>query len=333
MNRMILNMNENDTIKWAHDGKLHCLHIQRDEFPEDPREWSNLTIMACWHRRYRLGDKIADSSQEDFWRRLVQENVPDSEVYAMAEAGRLNGIRIAQNDEDPELIDVYETTYFRTANGRTVPEECLEHEGVCRDEAVECLLEDLEPNHCMTLMEPYAEWMPLWLYDHSGITMSCGFRTYPYNDRWDSGQVGWIVSLKKTIIAETVEYVLDENGERIREDHKREGHPPTWSYKTRSLNDETWRKRAIEIMESDVKVYDQYLTGDVFGFTLYKSEMPEDGDEPDWNEEDSCFGFYGEDITQNGICDHVGCGIMEAIQTGRYKVGEAELHTRSYYTF
>ncbi len=30
--------------------------------------------------------------------------------------------------------------------------------------------------------------MPLFLYDHSGITISCS-NSYPYNDRWDAGQV------------------------------------------------------------------------------------------------------------------------------------------------
>jgi hypothetical protein len=31
--------------------------------------------------------------------------------------------------------------------------------------------------------------VPLYLYDHSGLTMS----THPYSDPWDSGQVGWWV--------------------------------------------------------------------------------------------------------------------------------------------
>lgn len=240
-----LNLYDNDTVKWNHDGKLYCLHIQRDETPESPREWDNITTMACWHRRYNLGDKIDDKELEDFWRRLVRENVPESEIFAMAEAGQLKGIRITKNEEDPKLVDVYETYYWQTVLGKSEPKECLEYEGVDKDTAIYYLLDDLTIQHCMALMEPYAEWLPLWLYDHSGITMSCGARTYPYNDRWDSGQVGWIVALKETIMAETSEFVLDENGNRIREEHQHEGRPSTWSYKIRPLTDETWRKRAI----------------------------------------------------------------------------------------
>jgi hypothetical protein len=30
--------------------------VVRDQHPESPREWDNLGVMACWHRRYTLGD-------------------------------------------------------------------------------------------------------------------------------------------------------------------------------------------------------------------------------------------------------------------------------------
>lgn len=134
-------------------------------------------------------------------------------------------------------------------------------------------------------------------------------------------------------MAETVEYVLDENGERIRVEHKHEGHPSTWSYKTRPLTDDTWRKFAVEIMEEYVEVYDQYLRGDVYGFELYEEESVEDAEDPDWNEIDSCWGFYGSDIMENGICDQVGCGLEEAIESGHYEEGEAVVYATSRYLF
>lgn len=328
--KLTLDLYDNDTVKWRHERKLYCLHIQTDDTPMNPRrDFDNITTMACWHSRYRLGDKLDDKTSEDFWQRLVRENVPESEIYAMAEAGRLDGIRIAQNGDDPELVDVYETSCLQTVLGKDDPKEYLEYEGVEKNTAVYHLLDDLTIRHCMTLMEPYAEWMPLWLYDHSGITMSCGARTYPYNDRWDSGQVGWIVALKKMVMAETVEFILDKNGERILIEHKHEGNPSTWGYATRPLTDGTWRKRACEIMEADVEIYDLYLTGEVFGYTLY--EQDEDGEE--WSEEDSCWGFFGADIVENGICDQVGCGLMDAIRSDRFEVGKASLVTVSHYEF
>ena len=116
----------------------------------------NVTIMACWHRRYSLGDTIQDQQPCDFWLRLVQENVPPSEVLTAAEAGELSGIRIAPNEEDAKLVDVY--TSFES-------DEVREYEAERKDTVARCLMEELTTEHCMRLLEPYAVWLPLWLYD------------------------------------------------------------------------------------------------------------------------------------------------------------------------
>lgn len=318
-----------DTIKWEHDGKLHLLHIQDDEMPNSPRgdDTCELDIMACFHSNYNLGDTLEDKDSEEFWRRLVRENVADAEIAAAAEEGKLLGIRIARNDENPELVDIYETYSYATILGHTAAEEWLEYEAVPKDSVGSYLSDDLTVSHCMTLMEPYAEWLPLWLYDHSGIAMSCGVRTYPYTDEWDSGQVGWIVALKKTIMSETYDYVLDENGERIRVEHLHENGVSTWSYQTTPLTEETWRERAKEIMKADVELYDQYLTGDVYGFTLYEAEPVEGGGKPDWEEVDSCWGFYGCDILTNGIVDNIDGGLSEALETEEYQRGSVKRRT------
>lgn len=333
--KLRLNLFDNDTVKWEKDGRLYCLHIRRDDQPLNPRtDWDNITTMACWHRRYGLGDKLSDKEPEDFWQRLVRENVPEPEILEAAEAGKLTGIRIAKNSENGDLADIYETVQWRTVLGSGDPGESLEYEGVPRDAVVDYLMDDLTVRHCMILMEPYAEWLPLWLYDHSGITMSCGSRTGQYADRWDSGGVGWIVVLKKTVMDEVgTEYVLDDEGELMRVEHKHPDAPSTWSYLTRPLTDETWRKRAIDIMKADVEVYDQYLTGDVYGFNLYSADPVEEGEEPEWNEEDSCWGFFGSDVMENGIEDHVGNGLREAVGSGCYEQGQAVEHNCTWFSF
>lgn len=35
----------------------YLLEIAPDECPENPRDWDHLGTMACWHRRYALGDR------------------------------------------------------------------------------------------------------------------------------------------------------------------------------------------------------------------------------------------------------------------------------------
>ena len=127
--------------------------------------------------------------------------------------------------------------------------------------------------------------LPLWLYDHSGITMSCGERKWPYTDQWDSGQVGYIFMLKSEI--------FDHIG---------------------NVNRKTWRQKAIEFMTASVKEYDMYLTGDIYGYILY------DKNNDQWEESDSCWGFYGSNIHENGIPDNIGYDFYEKLQSNQYDI-------------
>lgn len=86
----------------------------------------------------------------------------------------------------------------------------------------------------MKVLEKHAIVLPLYLLDHSGITIS----TLSFNDPWDSGQVGFIYVLKK----------------KIREEFK-------WQVITAKR-----RERIVEILMNDVETYDCYLRGDVYGY-------------------------------------------------------------------
>lgn len=101
--------------------------------------------------------------------------------------------------------------------------------------------------------------LPLYLYDHSGITMS----TSPFSCRWDSGQVGWIFVSKDKVKKEGI----DES-------------------------------KVEEYLKGEVKTYDQYLTGDVYGYKVYEVSECDHGHEH-LNELDSCWGFYGDDECMN----------------------------------
>lgn len=45
--------------------KGYTIEIMADETPQDPREWSTLGTMVCFHSRYRLGDPV-DIDKESF---------------------------------------------------------------------------------------------------------------------------------------------------------------------------------------------------------------------------------------------------------------------------
>jgi len=70
--------------------------------------------------------------------------------------------------------------------------------------------------------------LPLYLLDHSGLRIS----TEPFNDPWDSGQIGFI-------------------------------------YATGIVENE---QKTKEILRAEVEEYDRYLRGEAYGFTRYRIE-------------------------------------------------------------
>lgn len=163
------------------------LHITHDEYSDSPREWDNVTTMACGHRRYRLGDDTGyDTGDYNSWADMRE---------------------VIEADNDVLIIK------------------------------------------------------PLYLYDHSGITIS----TTPFSCQWDSGQVGWVYITKESWVAMMG---ATEPLPALMED----------------------------VIDSEVNTYDQYLTGEVYSFSLENGEG---------ESIDTCGGFYGDDPTTNGMIDHV----------------------------
>jgi len=113
--------------------------------------------------------------------------------------------------------------------------------------------------------------LPLYLYDHSGITMN----TTGFSCRWDSGQVGWIYLTKKG---------CKEMGWT----------KPYINSLSKGANDKYCGKLFEEILEmflvGEVESYDDYISGNVYGYVI-ESDLVED----------SCFGFFGDDHEKSGL--------------------------------
>ena len=78
--------------------------------------------------------------------------------------------------------------------------------------------------------------LPLYLYDHSGITISLS----PFSCPWDSGQVGFVIIHR--------EKMLSEFGAKKF---------------SKSL-----KAKALKIAQVEVETYDQYLRGEVYGYKI-----------------------------------------------------------------
>jgi hypothetical protein len=107
--------------------------------------------------------------------------------------------------------------------------------------------------------------LPLYLYDHSGITMN----TTGFSCGWDSGPGGWIFASEDRIKKEyNVDVITDDILEKV-----------------------------TNVLKGEVETYDQYLTGDVYGYRVSKVEMCDKGCEHE-EELNSCWGFYGMDSVE-----------------------------------
>lgn len=120
--------------------------------------------------------------------------------------------------------------------------------------------------------------LPLYLFDHSGLSIATDDTKFRQCDRagWDWGQVGFIFA--------------------TRENLKKGGHPDNVD----PVKVETW-------LRGEVEIYDQFLRGDIFGFTLRAPPTHCDACSHDEEGEvtDSCWGFYGDDPVENGMIDHL----------------------------
>lgn len=194
----------------------------RDEDAESPREWDNLGTIKTFHRRYELGDKPNhhNESPDDFLDSLAEE-------YA------------------PGFVDKWENTRYR--NYIT---DCGFSNSQAHDAQVSFWKEKREKARGKILEKNFVM-LPVYLYDHSGITI----KTAPFSCPWDSGQVGWVYVSREKILKE---FSCKKLTKKIRE-------------------------KTEKILNQEIAIYDAYLRGEVYGWEVVDPETEETLD--------SCWGY------------------------------------------
>lgn len=214
------------------------LRICQDTDAQDPREWcDHVGVMFCKHSQYTLGDKEAENPMVNYgyidldgYKLYMDEDIyietsrPAKAPFVYEDIIELlhEHLDSAESDEDYDRTD----SAIAWLNGIVQDIECVE-----RDDIALCL--------------------PIYLYDHGGITISHG----SFSCQWDSGQVGW-------------------------------------HYITESAARENWGKdftyeQLTACLQAELKEYDHYLYGYVWGFTITNEE----GDVVD-----SCGGYIGDEL-------------------------------------
>lgn len=108
--------------------------------------------------------------------------------------------------------------------------------------------------------------VPVYAYIHSGVYLNTNNTDYPFNCKWDTSFAG--------IIYAENEAIAEEYGD---------------------LSSES-RGKTIACFETELKTYQQFISGDVYGFSTLDAE----GDTID-----SCGGFFGADPFINGMSEHI----------------------------
>ena len=90
--------------------------------------------------------------------------------------------------------------------------------------------------------------LPISMYEHSGITLWFGSKWGHPDAQWDCSSIGFAFVEKKTAEKEMSQRILPDG----------------------QKND--WKEWAYTIMEGEMKTYDQYLRGEVFGYMIEDEE-------------------------------------------------------------
>lgn len=301
-----------DTIEY----KGCRIRLEADEDPESPREGCNVGTMVCWHRRYTLGDEQPREQPSEWAAGMVLQK----RVTEAAEARKEEVLRELREDysgaEDeflslgssrgdaiysPEKRPTAESLRLALAWAEGLEEAQEAYDDFDRDEMTdEEIWSALEKDYVI---------LPLYLYDHSGISMS----TSDPGCRWDSGRVGYIyVSLedaKKGWIS-----VTPESWDSMVPSKKWTGSP--WGKDPVEPEEVqiTLRQWAEDALRGEVETYTAFLEGRVVGYvTEYLHEDGDPDDDSDWEHIDSCWGFYPESARGRRDYDYCLCQAEESI--------------------
>lgn len=232
--------------------------VYDDDCVDNPREWSDVCTMNCYHRHYCLGDNQCKGNPWDDLRSIILEHIPTKEIIKLIQEHAEN-VKITHNNKKWRLCQ-YDG---HTQQFELYDEFDLSYISPLCDSALEAVADKylfsiIENSSTVAISNIY-------MYDHSGITISLGRFSCP----WDSGCVGFIYVTK--------ERILKEVG---------------------GANEKNWRQKANERFASEANVYDSYLRGEVFCWSIHERiNADAEDEEPEYDKWslDSCCGYIGSD--------------------------------------
>lgn len=238
------------------------INMYYDSDPDDPRTWSPASTFVCEHRHYRLGDK---HDIEDVTNDLFQAYVTDKAIIEYFVKSR--GAKLIPGEEEDASDHYY--AFDSSICGEKYTHYIDADTSMGEDGIASQMADELSVNEKLMLVDETGEvaMLPISMYEHSGISIWLGSTDGHPDARWDCSSIGFAYIEKATAEKEMPQRILTEE----------------------QKND--WKQWAYDIMESEMKTYNQYVSGEVYGYMI-EDEYGEEGSDVDLC---GCWGFYDKD--------------------------------------
>ena len=258
------------------NGQIYRITKKFDEDGlENPRSFGTCVgKMVCWHKRYALGDEQPKETPSDYCKNLIlNEIIGESKtkqrqkfIDAMIENGKKDGGKTYLNLTGNAYVLMQ--SYYENHNGtdlRTYMSDCSQEGATAEtisDKFLTTCVNTLYAREENPMLEALGfVILPIHLYDHSGLSVS----VHSFNDRWDSGQIGYIHTKQPLDNA-----TLEMRG----------------------------RDEIAKMLEQEVEEYDRYLNGEAAGIIIEEltdaprhCKDPYELDGSYFQEIESCWGF------------------------------------------
>ena len=315
-----ISFNADDVIiaKDKDNGKEYYVIIDQDD---EGCDWIQdecpVGHLITWYKDYSIGEGHSYDAPEDLWKDILVKRYQT--CYLDTEQGRKeareyskllmdwSNTRIVSREQ---VLDRYKELQWTSE-----PEDspyfvcactedgviCTEHplstdkiENMTDDDLEEMwnVLDDISEKELRNMVESSADiaLFPVYMYDHSGIAISVSNAEYPFNDRWDAGQIGWWYITKEEAVKEG------------------------WT-------DDKWKLSFLDCIKDYIEEFNEIESGNCWGFICAEKALIDDRmsgvsknnpyrdkclrSEIFSNRSDSCWGYVGnyEELIRDYLYD------------------------------
>lgn len=228
----------------------------------------------CNWEEYSGGRNLRDNSMSDILQRMAADVVEQKDIIAYFKAGKVKDLRFQYNRHSRQWeLQCY--TRWKGANADWSTQFEIEPHELKGDDCRMELLESLDEDELIALIQECAKDFVIKDWSSSG---------YSQGDHMKG-----------------IAYMSKEHFDK------------TCGFSPGHFKD--WKEQALHVMEGEIKCIEMWAWGDVKGFVLekkvpftkvYADEEREDEEDIEWEEVDSCWGFYmeTEELIAEVIAEH-----------------------------